>query len=241
MISGSMLRHSFNCLNCLNVQLCSPLPPFFPRCNLNLPASVIVCLFSDRIPMGGQHVSCISFSLNQQDLLLTGLVVITIISRTIISSHSLQGICEPIWFVRLLKQLQQHHLIRQHSGDHIMTKSNILWSFFIYCVFKCEIYQNLTEPFPQNHGEVDFFSFAQKCNISFLFWQLCQQLPLTQLPSNLQLHELKELPAMYCRCSSRCCVSIFIPLLSFNNTAGAWFSARYPVESWNLTEITGSL
>lgn len=39
---------------------------------------------------------CVPFSLNQQDLSLTGLVVVTIISRAIISSRSMQGICEPI-------------------------------------------------------------------------------------------------------------------------------------------------
>lgn len=95
----SLLRHSFNLSNYVKFFL------HFFHCNLNLPASVNVCLFSDVIPMGGQRVSCVSFSLNQQDLLFTGHVVLTIISRAIISSHSLQGICEPIWFVRLLKQL----------------------------------------------------------------------------------------------------------------------------------------
>lgn len=99
-----------------------------------------MCFCADRAGEGGQCVSCISFPLNQQDLSLTGLVVITIISRAIISSHSLQGICESIWFVCLLMRLHQHHLIWQRSGRSCNDRiQHLLVIFHILCTLY-EIY-----------------------------------------------------------------------------------------------------
>lgn len=56
-----------------------------------------------------------SFPVNQQDLSLTGLAVITIIVWAIIS---LQGICKAIWFMHLLIQVQQHRLIQQYTETY---------------------------------------------------------------------------------------------------------------------------
>lgn len=103
---------------------------------------------------------------------LRGLVVITVISRAIIAAHSLQGICEPIWFVHLLMRLHQHHLIWLHSGRPRNDQIQYVLVIFHTLCMQCE---NLTE--------LHFRDTTWKeIGSTFAFFSLQQQVPFHSCP-----------------------------------------------------------
>lgn len=75
-----------------------------------------------------------------QNLSLTGLVVIIIVTEAIISSHSWQGICKAIWFVHLLTQLYHHHLpiLQGILSVRMQCSLDLSFSDILYSIYENE-------------------------------------------------------------------------------------------------------
>lgn len=134
---GNTFTHFISCVEtsnsacCLNHGFTSVFPP--PSMCQAGEMCVLLCDF-------GRSCTCerplrimryISLPLNQQNLSLTGLVVIIIITEAIISSQSLQDIYKAIWFVHLLIRLYQHHLILQYRERICYVIKRFNWTFYI--------------------------------------------------------------------------------------------------------------